>query len=66
VAAEDWIFGYDPYEWDGPPQPDECKWCKCEIYWIERKPYDDEDGDKPHNCPDRQASPSEFDDLEAA
>lgn len=60
MSAEDWLLGLDPYEHDGPTPPSECKFCRCEIYWIDSRPYDDDEGEQPHECPARVASVSEF------
>ena len=57
MSIEDWV---DEADFLDVVQLGECKFCKCEIWWIDRKPYDDDGGEQPHECPARVASVSEF------
>lgn len=60
MSAEDWLPPWDfDSDHDGP-QPDECKLCKCEIWWEDRVPYDDQDCERRHNCPARVAEADDF------
>lgn len=63
MAWDDWDH-YDVFEdHDGFEQPDACRYCDFDIWWIDGKPYDDGDGELPHLCPARIAKASEFPDL---
>jgi len=60
MGAEDWVFGLDPSDSDGPEPPWTCRFCDGDIWWIDSQPFDDDEGEKPHVCPNRIAAPSDF------